>query len=131
MIALPIDVQPDVRGAELLDNVELLEDEPIALEETYQLRRGFVRAQRAQRDERRWRVAAYRARRMGGAEMHFNVLERPANLLLSAIDAVPDAVSGATQPSRPRRPAETTSAAEPNVVTITADSNDAVQSEEV
>jgi hypothetical protein len=116
----------------LLGHVELLEGEPLALAETYQLRREFVRAQRAQRDERRQRVAADRARRTSGAEVRLNVLDRTADLPLNAaIDQVPDAAFGATKPSRPRRRAEAIDVAEPNLVTMPADNGDAAQTDEV
>jgi len=115
----------------LLGNVEMLEGEPIALEETYQLRREFVRAQRAQRDERRRRVAADRVRRMDGAEMRLNVLDHAADLPPIAINTAPEAVFGATKPSRPRRRAEAGDVAEPNAVTTAADNGDAVQTDEV
>jgi len=115
----------------LLGNVEMLEGEPIALEETYQLRREFVRAQRAQRDERRRRVTADRVRRMDGAEMRLNVQDCDADLPLIAIDAVPDAASGATKPSRPRRRAEAIDLAEPNVLTMAADNGNAAETDEV
>jgi hypothetical protein len=94
-------------------------------------RREFVRVQRAQRDERRRRVAADRARRMGGADMRSNVQDRDADLLLIAIDAVPETTLGATKPSRPRRRAEAVEVAEPNVLTMAADNGDAAQTDEI
>jgi len=115
----------------LLGHIELLEGEPIALEETYQLRREFVRVQRAQRDERRRRVAADRVRRMGGAEMRSNVQDRDADLPLIAIDAVPDAAFGGTKPSRPLRRAEAIDLTEPSLIATAADNGDAAQVDEV
>lgn len=83
----------------LLGHVELLEGEPLALGETYQLRHEFVRTQRQQRAARRQRVDADRARRTNGSEPLADMA-----VIATVKDVGMDPAAGTTKAQRPRKP---------------------------
>lgn len=111
----------------LVGHVELLDGAPIALADTFEQQRKFVRTQRALRDERRRRVAADQARRAGSASPHAgegaNVAES-VQVIVETGDGVEAAAIGRS--SRPRRRAEAPEPAALTIVTVPIDGTDAV-----
>jgi len=89
----------------LAGHVELLEGEPMALADTFEARREFVRNRRQQQATRRARTAADRAGRVAGATMSPNHTASIADMPVIAIGPeVPlDAAAGTTRLGKPRR----------------------------
>ena len=87
---------------------DLLAGEPIALADTYQMRRDFVRTQRQQREARRQRVIADQQRRAASATPRPEVAEGIGDmpLIASAADVGVDPAAGTTRTARPRRRVE-------------------------
>jgi len=86
-------------------SVELLDGEPLALEETYEQRRGWVREQRQLREQRRARTAAEQQRRAGTSQSDRAERSDEAPVLAMA-KGEGDEVSplaGMTKATRPRR----------------------------
>jgi hypothetical protein len=116
----------------LVGHVELLDGAPIALADTFEQRREFVRAQRALRDERRRRVAADQARRAGIASQHAgegaNVTES-VQIMAETGDRAEVVVVG--HPSRPRRRAEAPEPAALAIITVPIDDADAAPADRI
>jgi len=116
----------------LVGHVELIDGAPIALADTFEQRREFVRAQRALRDERRRRVAADQARRASNASQHAgedaNVAESVQIMAETGDRAEVVAVS---HPSRPRRRTEAPDPAALAIVSMPSDGTDAVASDSI
>jgi hypothetical protein len=111
----------------LAGQVELLDGEPIALADTFEQRREFVRAQRALRDERRRRVAADQARRAGGANPRTHQSGSEAEPMLAG-DQAKDEVVAVIHSSKPRRRVETPESA-PAIIAVPIDNGDATSGE--
>jgi hypothetical protein len=88
----------------LAGHVELLAGEPLSLEETYALRREFVRNRRAQQETRRQRTADEQAQRAARATRPADVAERVDDMsLLASTDGGMHPEAGLTRPGKPRK----------------------------
>lgn len=83
---------------------ELVEGEPMALADTCQARREFVRSRREQQDARRARTAADQARRAANTTAHPDAVESIADMpMIAMADVGMHPAAGTTKPSKPRR----------------------------
>lgn len=100
----------------LVGHVELIDGAPIALADTFEQRREFVRTQRALRDERRRRVAADQARRVGAStgrgESDDRHTEMPVDGETRNMGIESD--TGGIKTMRSRKPVRTTSEINPD-----------------
>jgi hypothetical protein len=88
-------------------SVALLEGEPVALEDTYEQRRTWVREQRQLREERRARTAAEQQRRAAAPRPDRAAPERSDEApVLGAADEETHPLAGAIKATRPRRRVE-------------------------
>jgi hypothetical protein len=88
----------------LAGHVELLAGEPLSLEETYALRREFVRNRRQQQEARRQRTADEQAQRAARAARPSDVAEHVNDMpILGIADVGIHPEAGMTRPGRPRK----------------------------
>jgi len=88
----------------LAGHVELLAGEPLSLEETYALRREFVRNRRAQQEARRQRTADEQAQRAARATRRPVVVEPIDELSITTMaDVGMHPLAGVTKVIRPRK----------------------------
>ncbi len=89
----------------LAGHIELLEGEPMALADTFEARRDFVRNRRQQQAVRRTRTAADRADRAPSITVRPPAAESSAELPIIGMvaDVGIDVAAGTTRPGKPRR----------------------------